>query len=175
MGFFMLRKNRALMAAALAASLSGATVCNAQAGTASGSLGVSATVVNSCSVGSATLSFGTVNPAIGSIGSLSSLMSVTCTLGTVFSVGLGDGSWPLSANGQRRLKGGTTGSFLNYNLFQDAANLTRFGLSIPAQLLSNQVGLGVLPTTVPVFGAIPSGQSAPADTYTDTIPITVSY
>ena len=171
----MFRKYRIVVAAALAASLSGATVCNAQAGTASGTLGISATVVNSCSVANTTLAFGTVSPSLGSVVPITSMMNVTCTLGTVFSVGLGDGSWPLAANGQRRLKGTTTGTYLNYNLTQDLLGTLRFGLTIPAQLVTNQLGLGVLPTSVAVYGAIPSGQSAAADTYTDTIPITVSY
>ena len=141
--------------------------------TTSGVLTVQATVVSACSVTSGTLAFGTIDPAAGTSSLPSVNLSVTCTQGATFSVGLGDGA---NASGtQRRMKGANQAQFLSYGLFRDSAGTQRFGDTVPTERVVNQTGLGATANTIAVYGAIASGQSAPADIYSDTVPITVYY
>ncbi|KQM30927.1 spore coat U domain-containing protein [Sphingomonas sp. Leaf10] len=141
--------------------------------TASGVLTVEVTVVSTCSVGSGTLAFGTVDPATGTTAASRVNLNVTCTQGTPFSVGLSDGA---NATGtQRRMKGASQSQYLAYNLFQDSAGTQRFGNSVTAQRLVGQTGLGATANSIAVYGSIVAGQSAPADVYSDTVPITVYY
>lgn len=151
--------------------VAGAPMAFAQ--TASGVLTVEVTVVSTCAVGSGTLAFGTVDPAAGTTTPTRVNLNVTCTQGTPFSVGLSDGA---NATGtQRRMKGANQSQYLAYNLFQDSAGTQRFGNSVTAQRLIGQTGLGATPNSIPVYGSIVAGQSAPADVYSDTVPITVYY
>ena len=159
----------ALCAAGTLATLAAAP---AQASTASASLAVSATVTNSCGVANAVLNFGTVSPSAGARLSASTNILVTCTLGTSFSVALGDGLYVTA--GQRRMKGTVGGGYLSYELYQDTAGATRFG-STTGQTVTGQSGLGTAANMIPVYGSVLSGQSASADAYADTVPITVTY
>ncbi|RYE97445.1 MAG: SCPU domain-containing protein [Oxalobacteraceae bacterium] len=156
----------ALSVALMAGSYAGAA-------TTSGVLTVQATVVAACAVGSSTLAFGTIDPAVGTTTLPNVNVSVTCTQGTSFAVGLGDGA---NASGaQRRMKGASQAQYISYELYRDSTGTQRFGDSISAQRLIGQTGLGAVANSIPVYGAISSGQSAPADTYSDTVPITVYY
>ena len=145
----------------------------ASASTATGVLTVQATVISACSVSGGTLAFGTVNPANGTSSLPSVNLSVTCTMGTTFSVGLGDGA--NAASGQRRMKGTSQAQYLSYELYRDVTGTQRFGDTVTSQRVTGQVGLGAAPNLISVYGAIPSGQSAPSDVYSDTVPITVYY
>jgi spore coat protein U-like protein len=145
----------------------------ASASTTSGVLTVQATVVSACSVASGTLAFGTIDPATGTAALPSVNINVTCTMGTTFAVGLGDGA---NASGtQRRMKGAGQSQYLSYELYRDVAGTQRFGDAVTSQRVTGGVGLGVAPNLISVYGSIPSGQSAPSDVYSDTVPITVYY
>jgi spore coat protein U-like protein len=145
----------------------------ALAATATGVLTVQATVVSACSVAGSTFAFGTINPANGTSTLPSVNLSVTCTMGTTFAVGLGDGV--NAAGGQRRMKGTGQAQYLSYELYRDVTGTQRFGDSVTSQRVTGQTGLGAAPNLIAVYGAIPSGQSAPSDVYSDTVPITVYY
>jgi spore coat protein U-like protein len=158
-----------LLAAAFAVVF-GATAANA--GTATGNLNIQANVADACTVSDATLAFGVVNPTNGTVLPSSTPINVTCTLGTPFSVGLNDGQ---NANAsQRRLRRGATTDYLNYELYKDLLMLGRFGDTV-GERATGLLGLGVLPTVVTVYGAVPSGQTAASGSYADVVQITVYY
>src|ERR1041384_5272746 len=87
----------------------------AQAGTATGNLTVQITITASCSINAATLNFGGSVPGTTLVSSAvtgSTTVSVTCTSGSPYSIGMDNG---LNVNGsQRRMKSGS--NFLNYGL-----------------------------------------------------------
>lgn len=158
-----------LMLAAVAAGMASPAV----AATSTGVLTVQATVVDACAVASTTLAFGVIDPAVGTTGRPSVGVNVTCTQGTSFSVGLGDG---LNATaGQRRLRGASGTHYINYELYRDSGGTQRFGDSVTTQRLSGLSGLGATANSVSVYGGVAPGQSAPADSYSDTVPITIYY
>jgi spore coat protein U-like protein len=146
---------------------------SASAATANGVLTVQASVVATCAVASGTLAFGVIDPAAGTSNLVSTNLAVNCTQGTSFSVGLGDSG--NVAAGQRRMRGATGLQYLAYDLFRDSAGQQRFGDSVSAERLVGQTGLGAVANSVAVYGSIRGGQSAPADTYSDTVPITIYY
>jgi len=144
----------------------------ARAGQATANLTVQATVADACSTTDATLSFGTVLPSAGTAAPVSSTINVTCTLGTSFSVGLGTGL--NLSGGARRMRQGATTTYLNYELYKDAAAVTRFG-DTGASDRATGVGVGLLATAIQVYGAIPSGQNVGTGAYADTVQINVYY
>jgi spore coat protein U-like protein len=73
------------------------------------------------------------------------------------------------------MKGASQAQYLAYDLFRDSAGTQRFGDSVASQRLVGQTGLGATANSIAVYGAVAGGQSAPADTYSDTVPITVYY
>jgi spore coat protein U-like protein len=152
---------------------SGLGLVLAGAATSAGSLSVQATVSSTCAVANAALPFGPVNPMLGASLSANVSLQVTCTQGTTFAVGLGDGQ--NASGGQRRMKGAISGQFLSYELYQDSGGATRFGDTVTAQRVANQVGLGATANAVAVYGSVLSGQNVTADTYADTVPITIYY
>jgi len=148
------------------------TCGQAQAASTSANLTVTATVVDACSAADATLAFGTVNPSTGTALPTTALVNVTCTLLTPFSVGLANGTNHSGAI--RRMRRGATSDYLTYEIYKDLLMTTRFGDTDSTDRAAG-LGLGLLPTPVTLYGAVPSGQSVSAGAYTDTVQITVYY
>lgn len=144
----------------------------AGAATATGTLTVQATVSDACSVADAALTFGAVNPTNGILVPVTTNISVVCTLGTSFSVGLGDGSNVNSGN--RRLRRGATTDYLRYELYKDILMTSRFGDTGASDRVAG-LGLGVTATPVVVYGTIPSAQTAASGSYSDSVQITLYY
>ena len=145
----------------------------AHAGTSTGSLTVQATVSDACSVTDANLNLGQVNPTVGVTIPATGIVNVTCSLGTTFAVGLGDG---LNSSGaQRRMRRGASSDYLDYNLYKDLLMTSRFGDATVGERLSGLLGLGLAATPVTVYATVASGQSAGAGSYADTVQITVYF
>ena len=164
---------RALFAALSLAVV--ATASSAAADTATGNLSVTATVNKACTVGGGTLAFGTVVPATGVTSPVTGSVSVTCTVGTTFDVGLGDGT--NYSNPNRRMRVGATSNYLTYEIYRDASATERFGNTDATDRLTAQTGLGSSANTINVYGLVPSGQAGTAGegSYTDTVVVTVIY
>jgi spore coat protein U-like protein len=161
----------ALAAAAIALGGSGA-----HATTANGTLSVTATVASSCSVTATGVAFGTV-PAtyiIGTAPTGTGSITVTCTGGLNPVVLLNNGLYhnsPGSGNGGPNYMAGATsgtGHTIGYTLSN-----TSGGAAWPTS------GTGVAAisgTPLPVYGTITQTPgSYVADTYSDTVAITVNY
>lgn len=136
---------------------------------------VTATVVNTCAIASTSdLAFGNpLNPAV--ITNQTTTINVTCTNLAPYSIGLSKGTNTGSVDTNPRLMTGqnTSTNTLSYGLYKDAAHTQAWGNS-GANLMSSLVGSGVAqPYTV--YGQVPIQTSAVADTYKDTITITVAF
>jgi spore coat protein U-like protein len=145
----------------------------ALAGTASGSLGVSATVTASCSVSTTPVAFGNVDILAGSAIDNSGALSVTCTNGTNWTAtaGLGNGS---GANfTTRRMTAGS--DLLDYNLYTSAARVTVWGDGTSSTGTLTGTGTGSA-QNVAVYGRIAASQTTAAiGDYADTVAVTISY
>jgi spore coat protein U-like protein len=144
----------------------------AEAAQATANLTVTATVADTCGVTDAALSFGTIVPTAGTAVPVTGAISVTCSLGTSFSVGLGNGA---NASGAvRRMRLGATSNYLTYEIYKDLLTTTRFGDTGSSDRAAG-VGVGLLVTPIAFFGSVASGQTASVGAYSDSVQITLYY
>lgn len=133
---------------------------------------VSATVVKACVVSATNLAFGDYDPTATIPSDATSSVTVTCTPGTSFSVGLNAGTTSGSTVTNRRMASG--GNRLSYVLYSDAARTTNWG-NTPGSDTPAAVTAISSPTVLTVYGRVPALQAVAAGSYTDTVTITVSY
>lgn len=143
-----------------------------QAATATDTMTVSATVQSACVVAANPLAFGNYNPTSGSNTDATTTLSVTCTSGTSYTVGLSAGTGSGATVSARKMTGG--GNTLNYALYQDSARSTNWG-NTPGTDTPASATAGASAATLTVYGRITAGQNVPAGTYTDSVTVTVNY
>jgi spore coat protein U-like protein len=135
------------------------------AATATDTFTVTATVATVCSVTATDLSFGAyANLAADA----TSTISVTCTSGGTYSVGLSNGSYFSTT---RRMKNAGT-DYLGYELYKEVGHTNRWGDS-GGDLVSG-TGSGSA-QDLTVYGNLPASQGLIAGSYSDTITVTVTY
>jgi spore coat protein U-like protein len=157
---------------ALASLVATGFVGSAHAATADAELGVNLTVTAECVVSNSAIDFGSGSLVTNDITQGTDL-SIRCTNGTEYFVTLGTG---LNANsGARRMQAGSTGNYVNYELYTDSAYTT------PWSSTATSAGTGAPSATadgtaqsMAVYGRVPAQAAAPGD-YTDTVAITVNY
>jgi spore coat protein U-like protein len=159
------------ISSAIALTLAG----KAEAGTATSSFSVTATVVNSCVVAANSLAFPSYVPTTTTATTGSTTLNVTCTLGAPYTIALSDGSGTgadATAGMSGRKMAGSGSTQLGYNLYQDSGYSQAWGSS--GSYLMSATGTGVqVPLTV--YGRIPAAQVIAAGNFTDTINVTVSF
>lgn len=158
----------ALLLAAFAAVL-GAAPVPARAATATTTMAVSATVPASCTVAVQPMAFGTYNSAQTDA---NSTISVTCTTGTGFSVGL-DAGGGLGATVAQRHMTGPGGATLNYSLYNNVARTALWGNTLGTDVLSS-IGTGSA-QAITVYGRVPANQMPAPGLYTDSVTVTLTY
>ena len=151
-----------------------ATLCAAPAfaGTATGSMAVSALVLESCTVVATPMLFGALTEVGSANVDSTATLTLTCTPNADFYIGMNDGT--NASSGQRRLKHSANAEFLNYNLYIDAGRSQPWG---------NTAGTNTKPGTAPlgtsihtVYGQIPAGVAGvSAGAYADTVTVTVTF
>ena len=150
---------KAIALAAFALAATGA----AQAQTTTANFQVTANVVSSCTVGATDLAFGNYTATAGADLPATSTITVTCTNGETYGIGL-DGT-PMT-----RQMSGPSSSVLNYGMFSDATYAAAFGFGP-----TGATGTGVAQVYT-VFGRVLAGQfAARAGAHSDTVLVTVSY
>lgn len=135
---------------------------------------VTATVIDSCDVSANNLAFGNVEPVNNLNIDATGLVTVTCSLGTSFSVLLDDGANSSDSTvNTRRMTDGTT-NFLSYQLYSDTGRTSVWGETTGTNnVIGTGIGLGI---PLIVYGRIPSGQQATqTGSYTDTINVTLNF
>lgn len=147
----------------------------AAATTAATTMTTTAGVTASCAIGGtpaltmAGLTYGATATATGNL-------TITCTNGTGYNVLFDQGAGTAATTANRVLTGATAGNTatLGYGLYRDAAYTLNWGNTVGTDTLA-ETGSGAAQTW-PVYTKILTGlQTAPVDTYTDTVNVTVSY
>ncbi|WP_392566079.1 spore coat U domain-containing protein [Utexia brackfieldae] len=140
---------------------------------------LSLTVTNDCIINAPDINFGS-KPLATLFPSVSQSVSVYCTKGSTYSIGLNNGSNALGQ--QRRLA--FNGNFLNYEIYQGNSGTLRWGTLAAERRSSANAdvnpgsGSGVSSSTQGfVYRAmiLPNQTTPPAGTYTDTIIIDVAF
>jgi spore coat protein U-like protein len=152
------------------------------AGTATGTLNVSAEVVQTCAITNASqtvsLDIGTYDVlanAAAPLKSSAAVIHVTCTSGSSgVTIDLSPGVNPSNGSATaplRVLKSG--GNSLTYNIYSDSGYLNIWGAG-SGHNVALSAGTGAdQPTTV--YGMVDAAQNPPIGTYTDIVGITVNY
>ncbi|UPG92138.1 spore coat U domain-containing protein [Luteibacter aegosomaticola] len=149
----------------------------ASAGTATSNLDVSATVAASCTIdATGGLAFGTYDPVVTNKATAldgQGTINTVCTNGATAVVTLDEGSHADDASTPaapvRRMLAGTN-QFLSYNLYTDNAHGTVWNGTTGQDVTGS--GDNVATT---VYGSIPAGQNASANTYNDTVKATITF
>lgn len=132
---------------------------------------VTATVSDACSVEATNLDFGAYDPNALTADEATSTVTATCTLGTNYSIGLDAGGGTPSSTTRAMTGGG--GDFLDYELYSDALRTTVWtDLAGANPVAATGTGLAADHT---VYGQIPTGQNVSADSYSDTINVTLEF
>lgn len=163
-----MKRNLAMAVAAIMTISSG----SAYAGTVTGNFNVSVSIVAECRVNSTTdLNFGNQGVMSSNVDATSSL-SVQCTSGTPFNIGLNKGVNGASVS-DRRMKAASGTDTVAYHLYRDAARTLNWGDTVATDTLagtgngSNQV--------LTVYARLPAQTGVATGTYTDTVTVTVTY
>jgi len=145
----------------------------AQSGTATGSLQVSITVANNCSVTTSGVQFGGYDPSASNAStpmSAGGSVTLTCTQGSVPVIGL---SYGAHASGvTRRASDGT--NFIAYQLYKDSARTQPWGDS-GSDVLNAGGSSSRQPRSFSVHAQVPAGQNVPSGTYSDTVVVSVNF
>lgn len=170
----------ARLAALATALVSGVLLAGpAGAATSTAALTVQITITAACSVNAATLDFGTNagTALLAAAVNASTTVSVTCTSGSPYSVGMGNGQ---NATGsQRRMING--GNYISYDLYTDAGLLNAWTTASNSTTCTstNSCILGTgngSAQSIDVYGVVPSVAVAPpAGSYADSVTMTVTY
>jgi spore coat protein U-like protein len=156
-----------LAVAALAAS------AGVDAGTATGTFTVQATIASACLVTANTLNFGAYSPTAATALAGSAVINVNCTSGSPFTTALNVGSGGGAFTARTLLSGSNT---LNFNLYRDAAFSQVWGDGSGSTFTVAGTGSGLLTSNpLTVYGQIPISQDKPVGTYSSLITVTVSY
>lgn len=151
----------------------GLTTTPAFAGSTSANLTVTATVQATCIISPATVAFGTYSGT--QIQNSASSISVTCTNGTTYNVGLGAGTASGATVTTRKMSGLTSGNTdtLGYSLFRDDAYKNNWGITVGTDTVPG-TGTGNA-QTLTVYGQLNGSQYPTADSYSDTVTATITW
>lgn len=157
-----------LSLAVLAAPAFAATTAN---------VGISATVVASCSITALPVAFGNYDALSATPKDATGSVDVTCSVGSLPKIWLGEGLHADTGSTPgapvRRMINGTT-NFLSYQLYQEALHTNVWGGtngSSPAALPA----LGITAVQSIIYGSVPINQTSPNGAYADTVVATVNF
>lgn len=146
--------------------------CVANAGSDTDSFEVSATVLASCDVDASDLAFGNYDPVAAIDLDAQTTLSVTCTNGTPYHVGMSLGGGTGASMAARRMTKSGASDTLTYVLYRDNQRSILWGNTGTDRLSGTGDGT---PDSIGVFGRVPMQQAAPAGSYFDTVVVTVTW
>lgn len=134
---------------------------------------VQLTLTSGCAVSATDLNFGSAATPIASNIDQVSTISATCTLLTPYTLALDAGTGSGASFATRKMTNGA--DTVNYSLYTDLLRTTVWGDGTGGSSTTSGNGLGVLPVLHTVYGRVPSGQNVPANSYSDTVTVTLTY
>lgn len=153
------------------AALAAALAAPALAQTATANLAVTATVTTTCTITTSPVAFTPYDPVAAAAVDAQGGVTVTCTSGSPWWIGLGAGGGGPAAGVSRSMS--LNASRLGYELYTDSGRTAIWGNTQPTGFLGT--GSGAVQAT-PVYGRIAAGQTAvPAGNYADTVVATVNF
>ncbi len=135
---------------------------------------VTANIAVTCTISASDLAFGTYNRSSGTPLDAQSNLSIDCTNGATYDVGLNQGLHGATVTTREMENNTSSGVFLNYQIFSDPARTINWG-NTPGVDTVTGTGSGTI-QKISVWGRIPAGQLTPtAGGYSDTITATLNF
>lgn len=131
---------------------------------------VKTTIEKNCSLSTSDIDFGS-HGVLGTALTDDAELSVRCTHGTPFEIGLDNGENG-TAPDARRMKHLSQNRFVTYGLYKSSGTSSPWGNSGALRLSGTGSGL---PQTVDVFGLVPAQSTPPPGVYRDHVVVTVTY
>jgi spore coat protein U-like protein len=150
---------------------------SAPAGSATGTMNVTATVIKNCGFTTGTLAFGNYDPVVANattplkVTDSTTALSIACTKGTTATISLNNGLNSASCTGNPTCMSDGAGDYLNYSVYTNNTFATVWNSTNTVSYTSTGIGVPALK----VNGEIPAGLSVPAGSYTDTITATATF
>ena len=165
------RLHRLLAGAGAVVLLAGLPLASSQSATTTATFTVTADVQTTCSITANNLNFGAYT---GVELDVNTTLSVTCSNGVPWTIGLSPGTSTGATDTARAMTGPGT-DLLSYGLFQDAGHTINWGNTSTVNTLSGTgAGTGT-PQVETVFGRIPASQFVGPGAYADTITATLTF
>jgi spore coat protein U-like protein len=144
----------------------------AQARNASATMPVTALTVETCAVVALPMAFGTLNQLGGTASDSQTNVTVTCTPGVSYNVGLDMGANAMG--GVRRMAAALGGEAVPYALYTNASRTTAWGNTVGTNTVAGTASL--LPSTLTVYGRVGGDAGlVPAGVYADLVTVTVTF
>ncbi|HEY1394003.1 MAG TPA: spore coat U domain-containing protein, partial [Methylibium sp.] len=135
-------------------------------------LTATASVVQTCTVSTTTLNFGTPGLLNANVDGTSTI-TTQCASGTAYQIGLDNG---LHASGTTRQMAGGSSELIAYELYRDSSRTQRWGNTLNSDTvsISGTANTGAALTTT-VYGRVAAQSTPSPSSYSDTITVTVTY
>jgi len=145
------------------------------AATSAADLGVSAQILDSCTIAATPVAFGDYDHTPGSDKAATGSVTETCTNGTAATITLGQGLNPklASVDGVPLRQMASGANRMAYFLYQDEGAGSVWGNTLATGVA--QLGTGNAGTTLTVYGFITAGQNVHVGSYADTVVATVNF
>lgn len=127
---------------------------------------------SSCTIATTALNFGN-QPDLSVNRDATNTVTVNCSPGTAYSVGLNNGSSGGTGPTSRRMQNAGATSFITYGIYRDTGRTQAWGNN-PGIDTANAVGTGVNQVFTG-YGRVPAQAAPAAAIHTDTIVVTVTY
>ncbi|CNH98630.1 MULTISPECIES: spore coat U domain-containing protein [Yersinia] len=156
------------------------------AGTATGTLNATLTIISGCYINDGTAAGGLTNLGTVNFGTVSTLntrirvpysstgagaLNLYCSANTAYSIGIDNGAHALV--NQRRLLGGTT-EYVSYNLYKDSGYSQAWGTT-GSDLLTGTATAISTPIPLTIYSEVPTQATPTVSTYIDTVNVTVTW
>ena len=172
-----MKLQKTLFAVALL-GLTGAVANAYAATTVSSTFLVTATVIKSCTISTAPISFGNYDPTSTTAAAAPGNVSAKCTKGTPVTVALNEGvnkaGSSTTASPARQMSDGN-GNLLPYHIYTTNALSTEWGNTTATEPTA-QTSISVnTPLVFTTYGSLPAGTDVPAGNYADTVTATLVF
>ncbi len=142
-----------------------------RAATATGSFTSQITITAECTVQSTnTLDFGSHGLLTSDVDATATF-TILCTDGTSYNIGLNGGTTAGGTTTTRLMD--NAGTTVSYKMFSDAGRTVNWGDTVGTDTVSG-TGNGT-DQTLTIYGRVPAQSTPAANTYTDTITVTITY
>jgi len=159
------------LTAAVLAGAAAFAVSPAFAGNATGSINVGLTVTDDCTIATNDIDFGSTGIVESNIDT-SADITIECTKGTAYAIGLDGGSTGNNTAARKMTAGGA--DTVNYQLYSNAGYSTVWGNTVGTDTVDSASATGGNETHT-IYARVPSHQNVPIGTYADTITATIWY